>query len=627
MFRYWLYVAGGVLSLFLYALLNGVSITFVVPVLDVVLKPSFNSRSIHSLGLLFAKLQDRISIFLSDELNLLNINQIKQSGIAEDIKQILLQADPFLVLQAISVLVIVIFLLKNLFYYINKFMFTNLRGRSVRDIRALMFSKYLSQSLAFFNQNKVGDTQVRMDNDVTIVSNEFISNLFVVLRDLFVMIFCLIIAYMMNPRLFFISLLITPVFALSVSYIGKKIKKYAKKIQAQYSSMFSQVEEALNSMKIVKAFSKEDFELNNYKTINNRYRKLWQKAELYSAFNLPISEISSALIGITLLLIAGRELLSPDSSFTLGEFTAFLIAIFATMHPLKTLTKAYADIKKALVSLDRISYILNLKPEIIEAPNAVSKSNFLDKISLINVNFCYSNKECILHGITFDIIKGERIAIIGESGSGKTTLVNLLNRMYDFTNGEILIDGISIKQIKLKDLRALFGFVPQESQLFSNTIAYNIQYGNHKQLSEEDIITAAKTAFADEFIEKYPEKYNSMLQIKGSDLSGGQKQRLCIARAIAANPPILVFDEATSALDSESESKVQEAIKRATEYRTVIVIAHRLSTILNSDKIVVLEKGRVVGIGTHDELINNCERYQHLYNLQFNPELEIVGQA
>jgi len=618
MFHYWGYVVGGVITMLLYAAMNGISITMIVPVLDVVFKPRNNITHISTLSRLGDAIYAQLYAFMHGDISIFNLESIKQSSLLNDIKAILLDTDPYTVLGGISVLVVVMFLLKNIFYYSNKWMFTNLRGRSVRDIRSIMFGKYLSQSLAFFNQNRVGDSQVRMDNDVSIVSNEFISNLFLAMRDLMVMISCMIVAYIMNPRLFLISLLVTPIFAISISYIGKKIKKYAKRIQAQYSSMFSHVEEALNSMRIVKAFSREEFELTNYKVINNKYRKLWQKVEMYTALNMPISELSSAFIGVVLLLVAGREMLNSNGHFSLGEFTAFLVAIFATLHPLKTLTKAYADIKKALVSLDRMSFIINLQTEIKEAENPTEKKSFDSEISLDNVGFFYKKSKWVLKDVTFKITKGEKVAIIGGSGSGKTTLVNLLNRMYDYTEGKICIDGVPIQQLRIKDLRGMFGVVPQDSILFSNTFAYNIQYGNPNPLSEEEIKHAAQVAYADEFIETFPDKYNQMLQIKAADLSGGQRQRLCIARAIAANPPILVFDEATSALDTDSERKVQEAINRATENRTVIVIAHRLSTILDSDKIVVLEKGKIVGIGNHNELIANCERYQQLYNLQFN---------
>lgn len=617
MFNYWGYVIGGLLTTLVYALMNGISITLIVPVLDVVLKSKSQAISIFTSSDFFFAIRSKIELYIQSGLNLLSINDIRHSGVITDLNSVLNQTNPFLVLKIISVFIISLFVVKNIFYYLNKIMFTNLRGRSVRDIRNLMFSKYLSQSLRFFNINKVGDSMVRLDNDVSIVSNEFISNLFIVIRDFSVMLSCLIVAYLMNPRLFLISLLVVPMFAISINYIGKKMKKYAQRIQEQYSSMFSQVEEALNNIRIIKAFNKENHELDKYRQINDKYRKLWQRSEIYNSFNIPISEISSALIGSLLLLIAGRELLSHNSSFTLGEFTAFLIAIFATLHPLRTLTKAYADIKKALISLERISWIINLQPEIQEDLNPIDKSTFEKDITFNKVSFYYGENTWILKDISFVINKGETVAIIGESGSGKTTLVNLLTRMYDVSEGEINIDDIPIKKVRINSLTTLFGIVPQESQLFSNTFLYNIQYGNQRELSLQEVREAAQIAYADEFIEKYPDTYNHLMQTKGSDLSGGQKQRICIARAIAADPPILVFDEATSSLDSDSEQKVQDAINRATENRTVIIIAHRLSTILNADKIVVLEKGRIAGIGKHEILIDECPKYQHLFNMQF----------
>lgn len=610
----------------LFAAMNGVSISLVAPVLDVVFKSKHQLILYRTWSEFYAQISSRISLYLSHEFNLSRIHEASSGQIVADLKNIVAQTDPIVVLWSISIIVILLFILKNLFYYSNRFIFVNLRGRTVRDIRNAMYKKYLSQSLAFFNSNRVGDSLVRMVSDVDIVSQEFISNLFICLRDIMVMLSCIIVAYYMNPRLFLISLFVTPVFVISIGYIGRKIKKYSKRIQAQYSNMFSNVEEALSSMRIVKAYTKEDFELSVFKKINNQYRKLWQKVEMYNGLNIPISEISSALIGAVLVMVAGHDMLDPKSNFTLGKFTAFLIAIFATLHPMKTLTQAYANLKKAMVSLDRISYVLAKESEIEEYPNAIEKKSFEHSIELVDLGFSYKQHKKVLSQVNLTINKGEKVAIVGSSGSGKTTLINLLNRMYDLTEGDILIDGIPIKQIKIADLRSLFGVVTQESILFSNTIAYNIQYGNSTPLEQESIKAACDIANATEFIEQFPDGFDQMLQTKASDLSGGQKQRLCIARAIATNPPILIFDEATSALDTDSERKVQEAINRATENRTVVVIAHRLSTILDADKIVVLENGKVVGIGHHDELIKTCERYQQLYNLQFNIDNERAGQ-
>jgi ABC-type multidrug transport system fused ATPase/permease subunit len=323
-------------------------------------------------------------------------------------------------------------------------------------------------------------------------------------------------------------------------------------------------------------------------------------------------------MGIIVLLIGGNQIISGHSNFTLGEFTSFLLAIFSMLHPIKKLSDAYTDVRKAMVSLDRVSVILDRKSEIAEHPDQKSKKDFSSSIELRDVEFSYSPDKLVLKSVSFTINKGEKVALVGSSGSGKTTIANLLTRMYDAQKGSICLDGIPINSIKLKDLRTLFGTVTQESILFSDTIANNIRYGSLREVSDEEIREAARIAYIDDFVETLPHQYNQMLQPKASNLSGGQKQRICIARAIVGNPPILIFDEATSALDTEAERNVQLAIDQATRNRTVVVIAHRLSTILSSDKIVVMDEGEIVGIGPHEELLKNCPRYQVLYNLQFN---------
>ncbi|HRU47997.1 MAG TPA: ABC transporter ATP-binding protein, partial [Candidatus Syntrophosphaera sp.] len=321
--------------------------------------------------------------------------------------------------------------------------------------------------------------------------------------------------------------------------------------------------------------------------------------------------------GVIVIVIGGRMILAPGSTFSLGDFTAFLFAMFSMLHPLNSLTQIYTDVKKALVSLGRISTVLNTESSVQEAEDAVEKKDFNSEIVFDNVSFSYKGSKPVLHNVSLTIHKGEKIAFVGASGGGKTTLANLFNRMYDVNEGAILIDGIDIRKIKISDLRRLFGVVTQESVLFTRSVRENIAYGSLDEVSDEQIRKAAQVAHAEEFILNFPNQYDEILQTKGANLSGGQKQRLCIARAIVGDPPILIFDEATSALDTESEKLVQEAIDDATQNRTVIMIAHRLSTIQKADRIVVLEHGRIVGIGTHQELMENCPRYQKLYNLQY----------
>jgi ATP-binding cassette, subfamily B, bacterial MsbA len=621
MLHYWGFVIGGLFSMLLYAMLGGVSIAMMIPLLDYVfvknkpqiLYPDYNS--------LLNALSSAVHNYTLSYGSLLKMRPTAEyTPIINSIKSVLNATDSMVLLFAVCYIILGLYILKNVCYYMNRLMFTNLRGKTIRDIRSLMFGKYLSQSLAFFNQNKVGDSLVRMVNDVEIVSNQFINNLFNSLRDVFSIIIYIRLALYLNAHLFIWCLLILPVFTFCVTYIGRKLKKNAKKIQSQFSSMFTSVEEALNSMRIVKAFSHEDYEYQKFHQINNRYFRLWRISDLLDGLNVPIAELNTVIIGVVIVFMGGTQILGKTSTFSFGEFTAFLFAVFSMLQPTKALTKAYNDIKRALVSLERISVILNRQSEIEEDPDPLEKKQFTDKISFKDVSFSYSGKKMVLSHISFDILKGEKVAIIGSSGSGKTTIANLINRMYDYDSGEILIDSIPIRKIKLVDLRNLYGVVTQDSVLFSDTVRNNISYGSSTPVTDEQIRNACDIASASEFIEHFPNQYDELLQTKGSNLSGGQKQRLCIARAIVGDPPILIFDEATSSLDTDSERKVQDAIDNATRNRTVIVIAHRLSTILSSDKIVVLEHGKIVGIGKHDELLKSSERYQQLYKLQFGQQ-------
>ena len=619
MLSHWGYLVSGLFFMLGFALFSGTSVSLAIPLMDNVFKSSSDLILYKDAASFFVAMQNAIVQFVASHGSIFQIKSKEAlEPLLNNLNTVMIHTDQHLLLWIICGAMVVIIILKNIFFYGQRVLFANLRGRTIKDIRDLIYKKYLYQSLAFFNENKVGDSLVRMVSDVQIIGNFFVNSLFNSLREFLLIIIFAWIALWLNPKLFLISLVLLPIFSFVVHLLGNKIKKYSKRIQQQSSNMFSNVEEKLNSMRIVKAFSREQYEMEIFKEINNKHFKFWRKSRIYHAFNIPLSELNSVITGVIVLMIGGYQVLDPNVNFSIGTFFAFMLAIFSMLHPMKAITKAYTNIRKALVSLERISEILNRESEIIESSSQIEKRDFDSAIEYKNVSFSYNGSEKVLKDINLTINKGEKIALVGSSGSGKTTMVNLLERMYDTTSGEILIDNNNIRNINLQDLRTLMGTVTQESILFGDTIANNIGYGSLKDITKNEVAKAAKIAYADEFIDSLPDKYKTLLHTRASNLSGGQRQRLCIARAIVADPPILIFDEATSALDTEAEMKVQKGIEQATKNRTVIVIAHRLSTILSSDKIVVMDDGKIVGMGKHNELIETCDRYKTLYKLQFD---------
>ncbi len=625
MMRHYGYLIAGVFFMLGFAVFSGVSITMAVPFFDHIFPQVKGDISYHTFSEMFLAIKEITIQFIGNESiwTLFNVEQIRP--LLAEYGVVLEKTDSMLVLKVVAGAVFVLIICKNIFFYLNRLMFANLNGRTIVDIRNRIFQNYLAQSLNFFHHYRVGDALVRMVSDVEIVSQLFIVSIFNAIRDLLLVLVFMRIAIFLNLRLFLISLVVLPLSTYLIAMLGTKIKKYARRIQGQFSNIYSQVEEILHNIKVVKAFAREDDEYDRFQKINQKFFLFWRKAQIYSGLNVPISELNGTITGIIILLIGGSEVVSGSSSFTFGEFGTFLFAIFSMLHPMKTISKTYTDIKKAMVSLDRVSEVMYCEPELSDNQESVEKKSFDKSIEFRNVSFTYDKpidekegRREVLKNVSFTINKGEKIAVVGRSGSGKTTLTSLLLRFYEVRQGELLIDDIPTSKIKLNDLRSLFGIVTQESLLFTSSIEENIRFGTHRIIGKEDVIKACKTAYADEFIEQLPDKYDQILHSKASNLSGGQKQRLCIARAIVGDPPILIFDEATSALDTEAEQKVQKAIEQATEARTVIMIAHRLSTILSADRIIVMDEGEIVAVGSNEELLGNCPTYKKLHSLQFN---------
>ena len=621
--RYWGFFIGGVITMIFYGLFSGVSVTMAIPLFDYVFVIDKMNLEYTDVSSVMEALIEQVELFVSTHPGIgtwTNMEALKP--LFENLQQIMAVTDSFVLLKIIAITTLVLYLLRSTFFFLDKVMFANLRGKTIRDLRNLMMKSYLKQSIAFYGKNRSGDSLVRMVNDGEIVSGQFLQQIFTIMRNVIAVLIFLRIALFLNAKLFLISIVILPIFSGSLNYLGNKIRKYARRVQQQFSNMFSAIEEIMRNMKIVKAYAREDYEYRRMKAINKRHFKYWRKSEIYNSMGTPFSEINSAITGMIVLLIGGRMVLSGSGDFSFGDFSAFLFAVFSMLHPVKEIAKAYIQIRRAAVSLERVSVVLDLEPEIVDDPDPVGKKSFDEGIRLEHVNFSYDGTKVILDDIDMTIRKGEKVALVGSSGSGKTTLVNLLCRMYDTTSGEILIDGIPIKKIRIRDLKRLFGYVTQDSILFSNSIENNIRYGTLDDVTREQVEKVCRIAHAEEFIMELDEGYETVLNASGSNLSGGQQQRLCIARSIVGDPPILIFDEATSALDTESERKVQQAIDDATRNRTVIMIAHRLSTILASDRIFVMDKGRVVGSGSHFELLETCPRYKTLYEMQFSDNVK-----
>ena len=513
----------------------------------------------------------------------------------------------------VIIIIISLFLLKNIFNYLALYFITFLRNGVIRDLRGKLYQKIVSLPVNFFSEKKKGDLIARVSSDILEIQQSFLSILELIVREPLTILFTLIIMFSISSNLTFFVLIFVPISASIISIIGKSLKKKSDKVQKEQGEFLSTVEETITGIKIIKAFNVENTFIKKFMTSINQLLKY--SNELINRQNLasPISEFLGVLVIGVLLWYGGRMVLI-DESIDGAVFIAYMGLAYNILTPAKGISKAYYSIKKGDAAAKRIIEILEIKDEMKNNLNAKELKIFNKEICFKNVSFSYG-KNIILNDFSLTIKKGETIALVGPSGGGKTTMANLLNRFYDVDNGDIMIDGNSIKKISKKSLNDLIGLVTQDSILFNESVANNIALGDLNS-SMEKIKKAAKMANAHEFIEELSDGYNTYIGDGGNKLSGGQKQRLSIARAILKNPEILILDEATSSLDSSSEKLVQNALEKLMINRTSVVIAHRLSTIKKANKIIVLDKGLIIEEGTHEFLINKDSFYKKLVELQ-----------
>ena len=575
----------------LFSLFNTLSVALIKPVFQILFKTD-SSETV-------AKTQ-----------NLSFLEQIKNQFF-DFLLSLIIVDDIYWTLVRFGLIILLVFFLKNFFKYWNAVVMSKFEEGVIKSIRDKIFSKLTSLSIDFFNRSKQGSLISIIANDVQAVNSTMISSFSIILREGSQVVFFLLFLLSISPELTLIAFS-SSIFSLGIVRAAKKyLRKYATRMQKALADYTGTLTEIISGIRVVKAYNAENFANEKFKKDSERYVKSAVKHKMIVTIIPAINEIF-AIFALTVVLVVGamkinQKIMSPD------DLMLFLFTLFSIMAPLASVINQIVQFPRGFVSAERIFEILDTEPSVKDGNLEIKE--FKDKIEVKNVNFAYTDKN-VLEDVSLVIPKGKKTAFVGGSGSGKSTMLDLLIRFYDPQKGQILIDGVDIRNYKVSSLRSLFGVVSQENMLFNDTVANNIKFGKEHTITEE-IVEASKLANAYNFIDKLELGFDTPIGDRGTNLSGGERQRVAVARAIVGNPQILIFDEATSALDAESEKIVQEAIETSLEGRTAIIVAHRLSTIINCDMIYVFNEGRIVEQGTHQELMEKNGYYRKLCELQF----------
>jgi ATP-binding cassette, subfamily B, bacterial MsbA len=601
---YWKHLVVSIFCTILYAILNGVSVYLTIPLLDTLFQQSRKVVVQNSTANPASSILPDWAIKFGNE-------------ISQKFNEIILSGDKIDALIKICILVFIAFLLKNIFGYLQAYFLATVEQGTMKDMRDAAYRHLHKLPMSYFKKERVGNLISRITNDVNIVQASISTAFLNMIREPLSIIVFLGIAISISWKLTLLALVILPVSVFIITWIGLKLRRQSYLIQAKMADITSILQETISGVKIVKAFSMEKYENKKFMDETRYFFRLMLRIVRIRNASSPITEVLSTAVGVIIIYFGG-VLVLKDQALSASEFMGFLFAIFQLMPPIKELSSVNNRIQESSAAGDRVFEIIDTNPNIVDVKDAVDIRRFEDSLVLDHVSFHYEDSpDLVLNNVNFSVQRGEIVALVGPSGGGKSTLVDLIPRFYDPTDGKILLDNVNIKDAKIESLRTLMGIVTQETFLFNESIKNNIAYGLGDYPFEK-VEEAARTANAHNFIMEMPDGYDTVIGERGVKLSGGQRQRISIARALLKNPEIMIFDEATSSLDNESEMLVQEAIERLMVNRTTIVIAHRLSTIRNATRIVVLDRGEVIQIGKHDELIKDAKGlYKKLYEMQF----------
>ncbi|MCK4852069.1 MAG: ABC transporter ATP-binding protein, partial [Candidatus Omnitrophica bacterium] len=525
-------------------------------------------------------------------------------------------------LTILTAAMVVMFLLKGVFLFLQTYLMSDVSQRVIRDMKNTVYDKFLDLSMDFYGRHPTGQLMSRITHDTAVIRDAISSGV----ADTFYQPIQLMVymGVLVSVKVYFgipwsliiIAFVLFPLILYPVMKIGKKLRKISTSSQEKVADINNMLLETVSGMKLVKSFNMQDYERKRFNAHNQAYYKLSMKSVKRMKLISPLTE-SMAIVCVTVIIwLAGKSIVT--GALSAGAFTAFIAAVFSMMKPVKRLSSVYGINQQALAAADRVFHILDTPAAIREKNDPVELESFGKEITFENVSFRYDrdNEKNILSDLALTVKKGQVVALVGPSGGGKSTLVNLIPRFYDTERGSVRIDGIDVRDLSIRSLRGKIGLVTQETLLFNDSVKANLSYG-YEDVDEERLIRAAEVANAHRFIKDFPRGYDTIIGERGLKLSGGQRQRIAIARAVYKNPPILILDEATSQLDTESEKLVQEAINKLMAGRTVIAIAHRLSTVIHADRIIVIDKGRIIATGVHRELLERNVLYRKLYEMQF----------